>query len=183
MITALDEKTALVLIDMQNGIVALPLAHPVAGVIENTVKLADAFRKAGRPVVIVNVDPAKFKPSRKEPAPSHGSLPADFTGIIPELKTTDSDIFVTKSSWGAFDTTDLDAQLKKAGITGIVIAGISSSIGVEGTARNAAALGYNLTFASDAMTDMFADAHAHSFKFIFPRLGEVDTTENILKFV
>jgi len=184
MITTLDEKTALVLIDMQKGIVALPVAHPIAGVIEKTAKLADAFHKAGRPVVLVNVDPAKFKPSRKEPAPSHGgSLPADFTEIIPEIKTTDADIFVTKSSWGAFDTTDLDAQLKKAGVTGIVIAGVATSIGVEGTARTAGALGYNLTFANDAMTDMFADAHNHSFKFIFPRLGEVDSTENILKFV
>ena len=183
MITALDEKTALVLIDMQKGIVAFPVVHPIAGIIENTAKLADAFHNAGQPVVIVNVDPAKFKPSRKEPAPAHGSLPPDFIEIIPELKTTGSDIFVTKSSWGAFDTTDLDAQLKKAGVTGIVIAGVATSIGVEGTARTAAALGYNLTFASDAMTDMFADAHNHSFKFIFPRLGEVDTTENILKFL
>jgi len=184
MITALDEKTALILIDMQKGIVGLPVAHPIAGVIENTVKLADAFRKAGRPVVLVNVDPAKFKPSRKEPAPSHGgSLPADFVEIIPELNATDADIFATKSSWGVFDTTDLDAELKKIGITGIVIAGVATSIGVEGSARTAAALGYNVTFANDAMTDMFADAHNHSFKFIFPRLGEVDTTESILKFV
>jgi nicotinamidase-related amidase len=184
MITALDEKTALVLIDMQKGIVAFPVAHPIEGVIENTAKLADAFHKAGQPVIIVNVDPAKFKPSRKEPAPSHGgSLPADFIEIIPEIKTTDSDIFVTKSTWGAFESTDLDAQLKKIGVTGIVIGGVATSIGVEGTARTAAALGYNVTFASDAMTDMFADAHNHSFKYIFPRLGEVDTTENILKFL
>jgi nicotinamidase-related amidase len=183
MITALDEKTALVLIDMQKGIVGFPVAHPIAGVIENTVKLADAFRKAGRPVVLVNVDPAKFKPSRKEPAPSHGSLPPDFVEIIPELNPTAADIFVTKSSWGVFDTTDLDAELKKIGVTGIVIAGVATSIGVEGSARTAAALGYNLTFASDAMTDMVAAAHENSFKYIFPRLGEVDTTENILKFV
>lgn len=184
MITALDEKTALVIIDMQKGIVGYPVAHPIAGVIENIVKLTDAFHKAGQPVVLVNVDPAKFKPSRKEPAPSHGgSLPADFMEIIPEIKTTDSDIFVTKSTWGAFDSTDLDAQLKKLGVTGIVIGGVATSIGVEGTARTAGALGYNLTFASDAMTDMFADAHNHSFKYIFPRLGEVDTTEDILKFL
>jgi len=183
MITALDEKTALILIDMQKGIVGLPVAHPIAGVIENTVKLADAFRKAGRSVILVNVDPAKFKSSRKEPAPSHGSLPPDFVEIIPELNSTYSDILVTKSSWGVFDTTDLDAELKKIGVTGIVIAGVATSIGVEGSARTAAALGYNVTFASDAMTDMFADAHNHSFKYIFPRLGEVDTTDNILKFV
>jgi len=184
MITALDEKTALVLIDMQNGIVAFPVAHPIAGVIENTVKLADAFRSAGRPVVLVNVDPTKFKPSRKEPAPAHGgSFPDDFMVIIPQLNKQDADICVTKASWGAFDTTDLDAELKKIGVTGIVIAGVATSIGVEGTARTAGALGYNLTFANDAMTDMVASAHENSFKYIFPRLGEIDTTENILKFV
>ena len=64
-----------------------------------------------------------------------------------------------------------------------MIGGVATSIGVEGTARIASAKGYNLTFASDAMTDMFADAHEHSFKYIFPRIGEIDTTENILKFL
>jgi nicotinamidase-related amidase len=186
MITALDKNTALVLIDLQKGITAYPVVHPIAGIIANAAKLTDAFHKAGLPVVIVNVNPsaAKWITARKEPsnAPAR-EFKADFFDIVPELKTQDDDIFVTKSTWGTFDSTNLDEELQKRGVTGIVIGGVSTSIGVEGTARTASAKGYNLTFASDAMTDMFADAHENSFKHIFPRMGEIDTTENILKFL
>jgi nicotinamidase-related amidase len=186
MITALDKNTALVLIDLQKGITAYPVVHPIAGVIANAAKLTDAFHKAGLPVVIVNVNPSgsKWTTARKEPSnmPAR-EFKADFFDIVDELKTQDDDIFVTKSTWGTFDSTNLDEELKKKGVTGIVIGGVSTSIGVEGTARTASALGYNLTFATDAMTDMFADAHENSIKHIFPRMGEIDNTENILKFL
>jgi len=186
MITALDEKTALVLIDLQNGIAGLPLVHPVKDVLANAAKLVDAFHKAKLPVIIVNVNPtgSAWIKARKEPsAMPGGQFKEDWLDIVPELKTAESDIFVTKSTWGAFESTAIDAELKKIGVTGIVLGGISTSIGVEGTARGASARGYNITFATDAMTDMFADAHAHSLKYIFPRVGELDTTENILKFL
>jgi len=186
MVTALDKNTALVLIDLQKGIVQYPVVHPIAGIIANAAKLVDAFHKAGLPVVIVNVNPsdAAWLKARKEPSNSPGGqFSPDFFDIVPELKTNDDDIFVTKSTWDAFDSTYIDEELRKFGVTGIVIGGVSTSIGVEGTARSASAKGYNITFASDAMTDMFPDAHAHSFKYIFPRMGEIDTTENILKFL
>jgi len=186
MITALDKNTALVLIDLQNGIAGLPLVHPVAGIIANAAKLLDAFHAAGLPVVIVNVNPANaaWMKARKEPsAMPGGQFKADWLDIVPELKTKDGDIFVSKSTWGAFESTEIDAELKKRGVTGIVLGGISTSIGVEGTARGASARGYNITFAKDAMTDMFADAHEHSFKYIFPRVGEIDTTDRIIEFL
>jgi nicotinamidase-related amidase len=186
MITALDKNTALVLIDLQNGIVQLPLVHPAAAIIANAAKLVNAFNEAGLPVIIVNVNPANSAWAKARKEPSNVSMPAfksDWLDIIPELETTADDIFVTKSTWGAFESTNIDEELKKLGVTGIVLGGISTSIGVEGTARGASAKGYNITFASDAMTDMFADAHEHSFKYIFPRIGEIDTTNNILKFL
>jgi nicotinamidase-related amidase len=186
MVTALDKNTALILIDLQKGIAAFPVVHPIEGVIANAAKLTNAFHKAGLPVVIVNVNPSgsKWTIARKEPSnmPAR-EFKADFFEIVPELKTQDGDIFVTKSTWGTFDSTDLHEQLQAKGVTGIVIGGVSTSIGVEGTARTASALGYNITFASDAMTDMIADAHENSFKHIFPRIGEIDTTQNILKFL
>jgi nicotinamidase-related amidase len=71
--------------------------------------------------------------------------------------------------------------LQKRKVTGIVLAGVATSIGVEGTARHASERGYNITFAKDAMTDMFADAHEHILKYIFPRIGEVDDTDKIIE--
>lgn len=56
--------------------------------------------------------------------------------------------------------------------------GISTSAGVEATARSAYDLGYNVVLVVDAMTDRDADSHRHSVEKIFPRLGETDRTAN-----
>jgi nicotinamidase-related amidase len=104
-----------------------------------------------------------------------------FFDIVPEIEVLENDIRITKSGWNAFYNTTLDETLKGLGVTGIILAGISTSIGVEGTARAASERGYNITFAEDAMTDLHADAHEHSLKNIFPRIGEIDSTENIIK--
>jgi nicotinamidase-related amidase len=184
MITALDKNTALVLIDLQNGIVQLPVATHVADVIANAAKLVAAFRKANLPIVIVNVKPAGASLlTRKDAKPPQRTLSEDFFKIVPEVKTEPDDIFITKPSWNAFSNPALDEELKKRNVTGIVLAGIATSIGVEGTGRAAYERGYNIAFAQDAMTDMFAEAHAHSLKFIFPRIGEVDDTEKIIEFL
>ncbi|MDB5018674.1 MAG: isochorismatase family protein [Mucilaginibacter sp.] len=183
MITTLDKNTALILIDLQKGVIGLPLVHPIQDVLENAVKLIDAFRKAGQPIVIVNVNPggAKWIKTRKDP--STATPPAfkeDWLEITPEVKTQPDDIFITKHTWGAFFETALEEELNKRGITGIVLAGISTSIGVEGTARQASERGYNITFATDAMTDMVSSAHENSLKTIFPRMGETGTTDEVI---
>ncbi|MDB5117998.1 MAG: Isochorismatase family protein YecD [Mucilaginibacter sp.] len=183
MITALDKNTALVLIDLQKGIVGFPVVHPIETILANSAKLVAAFRKAGLPVVVVNVNPASaaWTKARKEPADGAPHVfAADWLDIAPEIKTRPDDIFITKHTWGAFYETKLDEELKKRNITGIVLAGISTSIGVEGTARQASEKGYNVTFAIDAMTDMFADAHAHSLKYIFPRIGEMGSADDVV---
>ncbi|KVN47516.1 hydrolase [Burkholderia territorii] len=176
--TRLDTQTALVVIDLQKGIVALPAAHPVAPVIEHTHELLDAFRSRGLPVVLVNV--AGGAPGRTQQQVRLDALPADWTDLLPELNRQPSDHVVTKKTWGAFTGTGLDAHLKAAGVTQIVLAGIATSIGVESTARQAHELGYNVTLAVDAMTDLNADAHANSVERLFPRLGETGSTQEII---
>jgi len=183
MVTVLDKNTALVLIDLQKGIVAMPLANSMERVLVNAAKLVAAFRKASLPIVIVNVNPAlnKRPATRKTPAAQSGAFKEDWLEIVDDIKTQPTDIFITKSTWGAFFETSLHEELQKRNITGIVLAGVATSIGVEGTARQATELGYNIAFAKDAMADRFADAHEHSLKYIFPRIGEVDDTDKIIE--
>jgi nicotinamidase-related amidase len=184
MVTSLDKNTALVLIDLQKAVLGLPLVNPIKDILDNSAKLVEAFRKAALPVIIVNVNPAgaKWLSARKEPNPMQNRpFAEDWLEIAPEIKTQTGYIFITKHTWGAFYETALNEELKKRNITGIVLAGISTSIGVEGTARQASELGYNVTFAKDAMTDMFADAHENSLKNIFPRIGEIDGTDKIIE--
>ncbi|WP_448701878.1 isochorismatase family protein [Mucilaginibacter sp. AW1-3] len=184
MITALDEKTALVLIDLQVGITGSATVHPLADVLANAAKLVAAFRQAGQPVVVVNVNPngAKWTVSRKDqPSMGGGAFKEEWLTIVPEIKTEPGDIFITKHTWSAFYETRLDAELKKKGVTGIVMTGVSTSKGVEGTARSASELGYNVSFAIDAMTDRVAEAHENSIKYIFPAIGEVGTTDAVIE--
>ncbi|MEK7888948.1 isochorismatase family protein [Burkholderia contaminans] len=176
--TRLDTNTALVVIDLQKGIVTLPTAHPVEPVIARARTLLDAFRSHGLPVVLVNV--AGGAPGRTEQPPRTAQFPADWTELVPDLNRQPGDHLVTKKTWGAFTGTDLDAHLKAAGVTQIVLTGVATSIGVESTARQAHELGYNVTLAVDAMTDLNADAHVNSVERLFPRLGETGTTQEIV---
>jgi nicotinamidase-related amidase len=177
-VTILDAKTALVVIDLQNGIVALPAAHPVDQVVKYAGALAEAFRRHGLPVMLVTV--AGGAPGRTEQARSLGQLPAGWSDLVPELNPQPDDHRVTKRTWGAFTNTDLEQHLKTLGITQVVIAGVATSVGVESTARHAYELGFNVTLAIDAMTDRSPDAHTNSVTRIFPKLGETGTTQEII---
>ncbi|MFE9247998.1 isochorismatase family protein [Streptomyces sp. NPDC007088] len=177
--TTLDPRTALIVVDLQKGIVGLPTAHPAAGIVERSAKLASAFRAKGLPVVLVNVTGGA--PGRTEGQGGGQQPPADWADLVPELGARDEDIRVTKNTWGAFYGTDLDSQLRRRGITQVVLTGIATSIGVESTARFAQEYGYNVTVVTDAVTDMSAESHANSVERVFPRLGETGTTEEVLK--
>ena len=176
--TRLDPKTALILIDLQKGIVGRASAHPADVVVKRARALADAFRGRGLPVVLVNV--AGGAPGRTEQTPSGAPLPEGWADLVPELGQEPGDHLVTKRTWGAFTGTDLEGFLKGRGVTQVVIAGISTSIGVESTARGAHERGLNVTLIVDAMTDTNLDAHTNSVTRIFPRLGETGTTQEIL---
>jgi nicotinamidase-related amidase len=177
-ITAIDTNTALVVIDLQQGIVAHPAAHPGKDIIERAAALAQAFRDRKLPVVLVNV--AGGAPGRTEQGFSLVDLPAGWTDLVPELDRQPQDIAITKHSWGAYTGTGLEQTLSQLGVTQIVLAGIATSIGVESTARQAHELGFNVSLAIDAMTDSSAEAHENSVTRIFPRLGETGTTQEII---
>lgn len=178
-LTALDPKTALLIVDLQKGVVGLPCIHPIGEVIGRTRALLDAFRARGLPVVLINVTGGA--PGRTEqPSRNLADLPADFAEFIPELGQQPEDIVVTKRSWGAFATTDLEARLKALGVTQVVVCGVATSIGAESTARQAYELGFNVTLALDAMTDLSAAGHDYSIGNVFPRLGESGTSEEII---
>ena len=177
-LSTLDRQTALIIIDLQKGIVSRSFAHPVAEVVKNARALADAFRTHTLPVVLVNV--AGMAPGRTEQVRRMGDLPAGWTDLIPELGQQPADHCITKYTTGAFAKTGLEEHLRGRGVTQVVLAGISTSIGVESTARQAYELGFHVTLASDAMTDASMDSHIHSLTTIFPRLGESGTTQEVL---
>ena len=180
-LTRLDDTVALIVIDLQKGIVTLPLAHAAAEIVGRTAQLARAFRERNLPVVLVNV--TAMAPGRTDAVRPKFSFPPDWTDLVPELEQHPNDFLVTKQRVGAFIGTSLDDYLRQRGVTQIFMTGIATSAGVEATARSAYDLGYNVVLVADAMTDLDADAHRHSIEKVFPRLGETDTADNVLKLI
>jgi len=178
-------KTALVLIDLQKGIAPMPVApHTGASVVANAVKLASRFREAKAPVILVRVsfapDFADAVKTQVDSPMTGRQFPAGWDEIVPELGPEPGDIVVTKRNWGAFYGTDLDLHLRRRGITTIVLGGIATNMGVESTARPAHELGYQLILVEDAMSSLSAEHHTFAVTQIFPRLGLVRSTEEVL---
>lgn len=185
-VTTLDSSSALVIIDLQNAVVGAPTV-PYTGseVVARAVELAGAFHERRAPVVLVRAtvraDGSDAAPGRNEMPSRPSSLPDGWDAVVDDLAGHPEDVTVTKRTWGAFHGTDLDLQLRRRGVTQIVLAGLATSIGVESTARAGYEHGYHVTLATDAMADLDADAHRNSIERIFPLLGETGSTAEIIE--
>lgn len=180
-VTTLDPTTALVVIDLQAGIVAMPglAPHSAQDVVARSVALIDAFRARDLPVALVNVNAQP--PGRTEVPPRlTGEAPPEYARLIPELNVQPTDILVTKRSRGALATTDLEQQLRDRGVTQVVLTGIATSAGVESTARELHERGFHVTLATDAVTDRDGETHAYSLANTYPKISETGTTSEIL---
>jgi nicotinamidase-related amidase len=178
-LTQLDATAALIVIDLQKGVIAVPTVHPISDIVSRSTQLARAFRRRRLPVVLVNV-PATA-PGRTDVGKSHVTITPDFAELIPELERQPDDLVVTKQRIGAFIGTALNDLLRTRGVTQVFLTGVATGSGVEATARSAYDYGYNVVLVVDAMTDRNPEAHRHSVEITFPKLGETDTTGNVLK--
>jgi len=178
-------KTALVVIDLQKGIVGRQTApHAASDVVKNAAAMADVFRKNNLPVFLVRVafsadGKDALRPIVDVPWPTQ-KPPEDWAEIVSEMGRVPSDFVITKHQWGAFYGTELELELRRRGVSTIVLCGISTNIGVESTARFAYEFGFNQIFLEDAMSAMSAEEHAFSVTKIFPRIGLVRKTKDIL---
>jgi nicotinamidase-related amidase len=178
-------KTALVLIDLQKGIVGRPLLpHSGDAVVAAGQALAARFRAAGAAVVLVNVawsaDGGDMPPQDVDErmALPPGGLPAEWSELVPGL-VQPGDILVTKRQWGAFHGTDLDLQLRRRGIDTIVLAGVATNFGVESTARFAWELGYRLAIVEDASSSSTAELHEFAIRRVLPRIAHVVAARDV----
>jgi nicotinamidase-related amidase len=182
----LDAKTtALVLIDLQRGIVGRETTpHSAQEVVSRARRLAEQCRRVGATVILVRVAFAADGRDRLAPqvdaAPWTAPVAPDFSQIVPELGPSDGDLVVTKRQWGAFYGTELDLELRRRGIRSLILGGISTNIGVESTARDAYERGFQLVFVEDAMAGLVAGAHQFAVANIFPRIGLVRSSEQVL---
>ncbi|MER5949075.1 isochorismatase family protein [Streptomyces sp. NPDC001904] len=180
-LSTIDPTPALVVIDLQKGIA--PAGSPFDPVVERSARLADAFRRHGLPVILVNV--TGVAPGRTESARHRigTALPDGFADLVEELGARPGDFTVTKRRRSAFHDTGLDTLLRDHGVTQVVLTGVATGSGVESTARSAVDHGYHVVLATDAMDDPDAAIHEHSVRRVFPKLGETATTQEIIDMV
>ena len=178
-------KTAIVVIDLQKGIASLPAEpHTSKVVIENTAKILAEVRKNNMPVFLVHVTPSPdmkdFLRPVSETSFNMSNFDPSWSEYVPELNVQPTDFLITKHQWGAFYGTELDLQLRRRKIETIILCGISTNIGVESTARFAYEYGFNQIFVEDAMAARSKDEHTFPLKHIFPRLGLIKNTDEII---
>ena len=177
------EKTALVLIDLQNAIIGMDTApYTAVQVVASSKKLAEAFRAAGAPVVYVSVDLNDFLKLLVDQPYNMGDkpIPAVASEIAPSAGFQPGDFLVIKRHWGAFAGTDLEQQLKVRGVDTVVLTGISTNAGVESTARQGTGLGFGFVLVEDACAGQEAEQHRFAFEKTFPRLARVRTTDEVI---
>jgi nicotinamidase-related amidase len=184
-LTLAPRSTALVLIDLQKGIVAGDTKpHAAHDVVERAVRLARRFRELGALVVLVHVDPGPNgvlfpRPQADQPRPPFAPNP-DFATLVPELGPEPADAVVLKHQPNAFYATDLEVHLARRRIRTIVLGGIATNLGVESTARAAFERGYEQVFVEDAMAARAEDQHTFPVARTFPTMGRVRSTADVL---
>lgn len=178
------EKTALVVIDLEMGIVNREhLPFTGKEVVQRASSLINAFTEKGAFVILVRVSTVDGKDMLRPSTDSKvkaAQFPQGWDSFVPELAKAKNTHEIIKKNWGAFHGTDIDLQLRRRGIDTIVLCGISTNIGVDTTAREAFQNGYNQVFATDAMTAATIDEHDYVCKYIFPKIGKIRTTEEIV---
>lgn len=181
-------STALVIIDLQEGIVANQVTpHDAKSVIDNSERIARALRAGGGTIVAVHVGFSVDAADRlKQPvdAPMQmppGGLPANWSDFVPQVAALDAQVVIKKRQWSAFHGTELDLQLRRRGIRTVIVTGISTNFGVEGTARDAWSSSYDVVIAEDACSAMGPDMHRFAVEKILPRISRIRTTGEILE--
>jgi len=179
-------RTAVVLIDLQ-GAVRTHAAEPHTAdeVIERSARIVEAARSAGSLVIFVRTS---FLPDesdslasmiidQKRGAPKR---PEGWDQLVEEMQPLPTEPVIIKRSWNAFHGSNLELELRRHGIETVVMAGISTNFGVEGTARAAYERSYHLVFVEDAMATNTAENHAFALREVFPQLGRVRSVDEVI---
>jgi nicotinamidase-related amidase len=180
----LDPKqTALVAIDLQNALMAVPGApHSVADVTARTRRIADALRAQGGLVVWVRVNLNDFLALPVDAPSQFGGkdMPEELSHIAPAAGAQPPDMVITKRHWGAFAGTSLEQELRARGVETVILTGVATNIGVESTLRQGTGLGFAFVVSADACSALSEEEHRYSIEKIFGRLARVRTTEEVV---
>ncbi|KAI1083215.1 Isochorismatase-like protein [Whalleya microplaca] len=185
------EKTALIVLDLQNGVVGMLQGANVvhtSGYLKKVSDTLTAARRAGVPIIQVVTSfrenyadlssrnrlmaPVKAGGLFKESDPS--------THVHPSVSQPDTDIHVRKHRVSAFHGTDLDVVLRSLGVEKLVLFGLATSGAVLSTSLQAADLDYDIVVLKDLCADTSTDVHDTLVGKVLPKQGTVMSAEEWL---
>lgn len=184
-------RTALLIMDYQNDIVAMMPEKERAQLVETAAAMIKEARKAKVQVIYVAV---RFREGYPEINPQNkmfsslkqsGRLTEGTPGaeIDGRISPQPGDIVITKRRVGAFSTTELDTILRAKNINKLVLAGISTSGVVLSTVRWASDMDYSLAVVADACADFDPEVHRVLMEKVFPRQATVIGSKEFVKTV
>ena len=182
-LSQLDANAALIVVDLQNGIVSREAKpYTAAEVMEKARKLAGAFRAQSAPVVYVHVLMNDFL---SLPVDEATQMPKDVQAEMSEIAEPagkqEGDLLIAKRHWGAFAGTNLERELRSRSVKTVVLAGIATNLGVESTLRQGTGLGFAFVTVEDACSTFSPEMQEFAFTKIFPRLSKVRTTQQVIE--
>lgn len=187
MLTLVKDRTALIIVDLQKGILEPdPVPFGREQIVRQAAALGHTFADTGSLIVLTITDFARaYADAPKGLADSPWALPkkglpADFTYLVPEIDALPAAVRLTKRQMSAFFGTELDLQLRRRSCNTVVICGVATNLGVEATARAAFDLNYNVVIASDACSSVAPGLHEFATEKILPRFARVRSTSTIV---
>jgi nicotinamidase-related amidase len=178
-------SSVLLLLDVQVGIVNMLPPSEQMKILGNLARATIAARAANLPVIHVmvgyrpNYPEASARNSQVSRVKKEGRLleRAADARICPEIEVRPEDVIVTKKRGSAFFGTDLEIILRAANIDTLMLAGISSLMTVESTARDAFDRDYRLFVLGDCCSDGDVKANEVALTILLPRVSTVCTTD------
>lgn len=139
----MNKNTALLVIDVQVGIVEGFHAYRGSEVIEQINSLLAKARAAKMPIIYVQHDGEAGHPLE---------VGSEGWQIHPEIKPHPEDLIIRKRASDSFFETTLRRDLEARGIKHLIVTGCMTEYCVDTTARRAVSMGYDVTLVSDAHT-------------------------------
>jgi ureidoacrylate peracid hydrolase len=188
-------RTALVVIDMQNGFMVESIAHALCktavGIVPNVNRLAAAVRRTGGKVVWIRntYDPtwltmhANVRPEKV--AKRIESMAEGSTGhqLYPALDVKPGDMIVQKYRFSAFlpESSDLAVRLRAGGYDTVLIAGTVTNVCCESSARDAMMMSFKTVMVSDANAAGSDEEHNASLVSFYVTFGDVMDTSYVIE--
>lgn len=197
------EKSELIIVDMQNDFVhpegqfgMMAKQNPERNIdheflsspIPRIIKLAEAFRNAGRPVIYIahvlksDDSDAAFPYWRRE-RPGNSQFIIEGTWgaeIIDDLMPEQGEHLVVKKDFGGFSNTPLDAVLRNLSVTTCVVTGVTTCVCVSTTIRGGVENNYRMIIVGDGTAEIHREAHEHELKTMARVFADVKTTDEVI---